>query len=461
MNDSSARHIIQLGMIAAVILLLMSALPWSSMTGNRIKDFSFFSDLFPSHVEQDVSAAAAVDIDPELLALQSEQESAPIIEEEEEYVPPVNVEPAPRVDGHVVIENYGSSAPMANLKNVLASGTRTARIGFIGDSFIEGDIMTQDLRALLQEAYGGQGVGFMAMHSEFPGFRRSVRQQSSGWTNIEVRNQRSSDHTRTLAGIYSTGSAGASTVFRGTTQSGTTGSWESSGIFLSAADSVTAASVTLSIDGSSRSFTLEPGAGMQYLSLDGTTSSFSVKVDSGSVKALGAYLDGKSGIAVDCMSMRGNSGLTLRSLNQNLAAVTSASVPYDLIVLEFGINALTAEQSDYTAYAAGMKNAVRTVRAAYPEADILIMGISDRGNKSGSQVHSMRTCVNMIEAQRNYARAEGCMFWDTRQAQGGEDAVVEWRERHLVNGDYIHLNHEGGKVLARELFFAINHALSR
>lgn len=449
-------------MIATAILLLLSALPWSSMTGNRIKDFSFFSDLFPNSKIHESSAESAIDIDPELIALQAEQEAAEQEQvEEERYVPPVNVVPAPVVDGHVVIENYGPDAPMSNLKRVLAEGNRTARIGFIGDSFIEGDIMTQDLRALLQEAYGGQGVGFMAMHSEFPGFRRSVRQQSSGWTNVEVRNQRSSDHTRTLAGIYSTGSTGATTTYRGTNQSGTTGQWNRSAVIMSAADTISAATVTLSIDGASRSFTLEPGTGPLYMSLDGLTSSFSVKVDSGNVKALGAYMDGGTGIAVDCMSMRGNSGLTLRSLNQQLTAATSNAVPYDLIVLEFGINALTAEQSNYNAYAAGMRQAVQTVRAAYPRADILIMGISDRGNKTGSEVHSMSTCVNMIEAQRNYARAEGCMFWDTRQAQGGEDAVVEWRGRRLVNGDYIHLNHEGGKVLARELFFAINHAINQ
>jgi hypothetical protein len=38
---------------------------------------------------------------------------------------------------------------------------------------------------------------------------------------------------------------------------------------------------------------------------------------------------------------------------------------------------------------------------------------------------------------------------------GGQDASVRWHERGLVNADYIHLNHQGGKALADELFNAI------
>ena len=40
------------------------------------------------------------------------------------------------------------------------------------------------------------------------------------------------------------------------------------------------------------------------------------------------------------------------------------------------------------------------------------------------------------------------MFWDTREAMGGEDAIVEWRERGLVNADYIHLNNKGGEEMS-------------
>ena len=37
----------------------------------------------------------------------------------------------------------------------------------VGDSYIEGDIFTQDPRELFQDAYGGEGVGCVNMHSDF------------------------------------------------------------------------------------------------------------------------------------------------------------------------------------------------------------------------------------------------------------------------------------------------------
>lgn len=89
------------------------------------------------------------------------------------------------------------------------------------------------------------------------------------------------------------------------------------------------------------------------------------------------------------------------------------------------------------------------------------MGIGDRGQKRGGAVHSLPTCRNMVDAQRNAARNTRILFWDTREAMGGEDAVVAWRNDRLVNADYIHLNHKGGEVLGKKLADAIIDNLNR
>ena len=62
---------------------------------------------------------------------------------------------------------------------------RPVRIAYFGDSFIEGDILTADLRALLQGEYGGAGAGFSDMAPPFAGFRISLPLHASGW---DVRN---------------------------------------------------------------------------------------------------------------------------------------------------------------------------------------------------------------------------------------------------------------------------------
>jgi hypothetical protein len=83
------------------------------------------------------------------------------------------------------------------------------------------------------------------------------------------------------------------------------------------------------------------------------------------------------------------------------------------------------------------------------------MGIGDRGSKRGTEVHSMSSCKYMVDAQREAARRARCLFWDTREAMGGEDAIVEWVRQGWANKDYIHLNHKGSPHLAEPLFNAI------
>ena len=102
-----------------------------------------------------------------------------------------------------------------------------------------------------------------------------------------------------------------------------------------------------------------------------------------------------------------------------------------------------------------MSEVVAKIRQCYPTADILMLGVGDRGQKIGGEVHSLPTIGAMVKAQRECAQKSGILFWDTRQAMGGDDAIVNWRERQLVNGDYIHLNSAGGKALAKELVPAI------
>ena len=59
------------------------------------------------------------------------------------------------------------------------------------------------------------------------------------------------------------------------------------------------------------------------------------------------------------------------------------------------------------------------------------------------------------------ARKAGCLFYDTRESMGGNDAIVDWVRQGLANKDYIHLTHKGGKKLAEPLFNAIKTNVAR
>ena len=78
---------------------------------------------------------------------------------------------------------------------------RVVRIAYFGDSFIEGDILTAHIRELLQSRYGGCGVGFIDIKSQIAGFRTTVTEFSSGWTEYNAVNQGAHGFNSRLQGI--------------------------------------------------------------------------------------------------------------------------------------------------------------------------------------------------------------------------------------------------------------------
>ena len=103
--------------------------------------------------------------------------------------PPPKVKPA-FVDtcpaGMTCIEDYSDStlrgmAPFYRALDELAGHHRLVRIAYLGDSFIEADILTADLREMLQQRYGGAGVGYVPVTSATYAFRPTVRHAFDGW----------------------------------------------------------------------------------------------------------------------------------------------------------------------------------------------------------------------------------------------------------------------------------------
>lgn len=441
---------------ALVTLIVLSLLPWGESTNNLFKDFSLLSDLIP---QSDRTYITHEELDPELATLQSTDTVGSNAETSEIAVDvpvlpvieslPDNFE-APRADdGSVLIEDY--SADNSQLAEISAklqnASSRVFRIAVLGDSYIEGDILTQDIRSMLQERYGGSGIGYMAAYSAFPGFRQSVTQSGQGWEQTEIRKM-SADGLRVLQGQYYTGRNGAEAMFKGSRRQPHADAWYNSTLMFIAPSS---GNIDITVNDSTITYPVEQSTDVQTISYKGRANSFGFTSDIDNLIVLGAWLQSPTGVQLDCMSLRGNSGISHRNLNAAITSQMRRYIDYDLIVLEFGINALSSEQTNYNQYANAMCQVVSKIQSIYPNAAILMLGIGDRGQKQGTEVGSMATAQAMVAAQRDAARRSGVLFWDTREAMGGNGAAVDWHNRGLINADYIHLNHKGGKAMA-EIF---------
>jgi lysophospholipase L1-like esterase len=450
-KDKGNPFLIITAAVAAVAAL--SVVPWSDITKGQIKDYNIISDILPN---DKVVATASEPIDPALASAiksgngKTKQNS---VYANDTTAKTIN----PRVNGQVIIEDYSQTGNgLAHVKQALAHCTdRTVRIAVIGDSYIEGDIFTMHIRQELQNLYGGAGVGYVPLASEVSGFRTSIRESSKGWTIHDMRKKDSKKY-KPLSGEYFTTDGTASVKYTGTSKIKHADSWNSvKFLYITPTDGT----VTIATDAGEQSYAVSASADVQCIEVSGLTTTTTISTDIAGFTSLGAYVNNTNGIALDNMSLRGNSGISHRTLDEQLATQMRKYINYDLIILEYGINALSSQQTDYTAYGKIMQQVVAQVRKCYPNADILLLGIGDRGQKLGGEVQSLPTSQAMVDAQRNAAKASGCLFWDTREAMGGTNAAIAWREQGLINADYIHLNAKGGATLADTFIKSFKSAL--
>ena len=459
--------------VSLLILGGLSFIPWSDISGGRLHDYNLLSDVLtssPDSTEKEIPDDEN-EMDPELLKVMLNDSSRTETEEESAAVhtDSVGMESSPSISDSiqfqpikegelVVIEDYTiGQQGLRHLKVAVQSGA-LARIGIIGDSYIEGDIMVQNLREMLQDRFGGNGVGYMNFYSDFPGFRQSIRQGGTGW-NVHDFKKGKKDYIGVMQ-HYFTPEGKASASYKGVNKLGHLDRWDKSRfIFISPENSVIKTKVAGDNDWVTHN--IAGSSDVQEICLSSNTDRFEIETESPGIIGLGVWLEGNHGISVDCMSSRGFSGISLADIDESLTSKLSQYVPYDLIILEFGINAMSAKQKDYSVYGKRMDRVVQKIKKTYPSADILLMGVGDRGQKIGGEVHSMPTVRNMIDTQRNVAMRTNVLFWDTREAMGGEDAVVQWNRNGWVNKDYVHLSHKGGQKLAEPLFNAIVNNLNK
>ena len=322
------------------------------------------------------------------------------------------------------IEDFSDSGRIRAFCDTLLNAPRPVRIAFLGDSFVEGDILTADLRERLQSAYSGGGAGFAPMASPLTAFRRTVKTQSKGWTTYNIM-QRKAAPARLRENFYVSGwvsqpAAGASTR------------WESTD-YRKRLDSCTTARV----------FFLSPRDSRVEVTLnDAQRREFDIAGD------------------VDNYSVRSNNGQAMFWTNPSVNAQINAMLGYDLVVLQYGLNIMQPGVKNYTNYAGQIEKMIAYVRQCFPGAAVLVLGVSDRSVKTDAGFEPMDAIPHMLDCQRRAARNTGAAFWPTCDAMRALGGMEQFVKNGWAGKDYTHINYAGGRRVAWALFDAINAGVS-
>ena len=113
------------------------------------------------------------------------------------------------------------------------------------------------------------------------------------------------------------------------------------------------------------------------------------------------------------ISLRGSSGLSLRSVPVWMMREFNEQRPYDLIILQYGLNVATERGRNYDKYIAGMQTTVQHLKEAFPQAAILIVSVGDRDYKTEEgELRTMPGIKNLVRYQQNLAADEAVAFWN-------------------------------------------------
>lgn len=315
------------------------------------------------------------------------------------------------------------------------------RIAVAGDSFIEGDIFTQDMRELLQKKYGGGGVGFMPITSQVAGFRQSVEHKFGGWTTKSVVNSRGDYH---LSGYTFIPTEGAWVQYKGSNYRQHLQEYTNAKLLF--VNKLNTKITVLVNDTIRMTFTPESGEQLQAISIDKRikTIKFSV-TDVAGFTAYGAVLDGQGGVSVDNYSIRSYSGAGLANLSADIAAQSQGIIPYDLIILQYGLNVASDGVTNYSQYAQKLYDVITNLKRVMPNCAILVMSVSDRQNRSGK---TMPAIYALERTQRAVANQCGVSFWSTLYAMQNAGGMATFVKKGWAAKDYTHLSAKGGKVVA-------------
>jgi lysophospholipase L1-like esterase len=133
----------------------------------------------------------------------------------------------------------------------------------------------------------------------------------------------------------------------------------------------------------------------------------------------------------------------------------------DLMVFIFGGNDVQREYGDLKTTMQPYENeytrVLRKFRAGRPQASCMVMSLIDHGTRQENTVRTRSIVPRLVNSQRRVAEAQGCAFFDTFHAMGGENSIGRWYQARpqLAAPDFAHPTAAGQAVIATLVYRAL------
>ena len=327
------------------------------------------------------------------------------------------------------------------------------RIAYLGDSMIEGDLVSQTLRRLLQKYFGGYGVGFVPITSAVAGFRTSVKHSFSGkWNENNFKTRVATSSPLFLSG---------KTFF-------------ASGYNWMDAEDKTYSNKALplkkyllcgykpnngQIAVNSIFNSIKPLQKFNAILLDSSIkANIKLEVSDGLLPLYGISFESQDGVIVDNFSFRGMGGFEFINIDIDFLSQINATQPYDLIIMQYGVNVLNKPNNNsFNWYHKSMIAAINKLKKSFANAEFLLISAADKSFKYSNGIHTAIGMDSLIATQERIAFDANIAFFNTYSNMGGYNSMVNWATGNpkLAAKDYTHLNANGADVLGNNIYNSI------
>ena len=307
---------------------------------------------------------------------------------------------------------------------------RVVRVLHYGDSQIEEDRMTQQIREALQARYGGSGAGLLPLAQTIPSL--TVRQQirMNGRTVQAAQGPRrymvyGLKRDQRADGLY--GVMGQVAVLNDSLVKGS--------------EDVTAICKPLIPSAQYSEWSVFADTSVRY-SFAGDTVFLA-----GKGNVYGLSQQSEKGVIVDNIPMRGCLGLVFTKMDREQLETFYREQNVQLIIMQFGGNAIPFNENPGTisGIVKGLREQVQYIRSCAPQASILFIGPSDMLTQIDGEWTTYPMVPYMDKLLRKMALEENIAYFSLYRWMGGAGSMKHWQEIGLAGSDGVHFHRSGAR----------------
>lgn len=344
------------------------------------------------------------------------------------------------------------------LRTERQQGGAVTRVLHYGDSPVTADLITADVRNFLQQRFGDAGHGTYLIAKPWAWYgHRGLDVSAEGWTMNPATLKGEKDGRYGLGGVSFTGSVGAWSRIRLKRDGHTTLKVEYFG--QPEGGEVTIDSGEIHI-GTLDTALPEAAAVEQSFDIPAEATEFTIRVTRGRARLFGVeFRKAGTGVVYDSIGLNGTwAGVLASHMNGGHWMEELRLAKPNLVVINYGTNESGYRNYIETGYPKDMKEILRRVKTAVPEASVLVMSPMDRGaREGGGTIGTMPLLPQLVAVQSKLAAENGCAFFNTFQAMGGPGTMGRWymAEPRLVSADFIHPLPSGARIVGTLLYNAL------